>query len=51
MTHWYITVTEIICTIIAPENQNEKKIIVQRISQKKLLKRKIFCIINMKENV
>ena len=33
MTHWYITVTEIICTIIAPENQ-KKEIIVQRISQK-----------------
>lgn len=33
MTHRYITVTEIICTIIAPENQ--KEIIVQRISQKK----------------
>ena len=40
MTHWYITVTEIICTIIAPENQNEKKIIVQRISLKTIEEKK-----------
>ena len=26
MTHWYITVTEIICTIIAPENQKMKSL-------------------------
>ena len=26
MTHWYITVTEIICTIIAPENQKKKSL-------------------------
>jgi len=51
MTHWYITVTEIICTIIAPENQNEKKSLFKEFRKKKLLKRKIFCIINMKENV
>jgi len=45
MTHRYITVTEIICTIIAPENQKRKEIIVQRISQKKLLKRKKYSVL------
>ena len=34
MTHWYITVTEIICTIIAPENQNEKKSLFKEFRKK-----------------